>query len=151
MGIPVRVGLLEDARVWIEECEDNHAERAALTSVPLPTRVLQVHGHEDKFKTKLAKSTESRQHGSYTPLSYVWGTKPTLRLLRRNRSAFPENIAYDDLPKTRQAAVQATCALGIANLWIDALCIVQDDDADKEIEIPHMNEYYQHTSAVTSA
>ncbi|GAB7332079.1 hypothetical protein MBLNU13_g03967t1 [Cladosporium sp. NU13] len=100
---------------------------------------------------KLVESTESRQHGSYTALSYVWGTRPTLRLLKSTRSAFLEKIAYGDLPKTMQDAVRATCALGITNLWIDALCILQDDDADKEIELPHMNEYYQHASAVISA
>jgi hypothetical protein len=145
------VGLLDEARMWMEECEASHAECAALTSVHLPTRVLQVHAHEDTFIVKLVENTESRQHGSYTALSYVWGTKPTLRLLKRTCSAFLENIAYDDLPKTMQDAVRATCAFGITNLWIDALCIVQDDDADKETELPHMNEYYQHASAVISA
>jgi hypothetical protein len=145
------VGLLEDARMWMEECEDSHAECAALKSVLLPTRILQVHAYEDTFTVKLVEFTESRNYGSYTALSYVWGTRPTLRLLRSNRSAFLENIAYEDLPKTMQDAVRATCALGANNLWIDALCIVQDDDTDKEIELPHMNEYYQHASAVISA
>lgn len=145
------IGLLSEARMWMEECEDSHAECAALTSVLLPTRVLQVHAHQDTFTVKLVESTESRQHGGYTALSYVWGTKPTLRLLKSTRSALFENITYDALPKTMQDAVRATCALGITNLWIDALCIVQDDDTDKEIELPHMNEYYQHASAVISA
>jgi len=145
------LGLLDDARMWMKECEDSHGECAALTSVLLPTRVLQVHAYEDTFLIKLVESTESRHYGTYTALSYVWGTKPTLRLLRSTRSAFLRNIAYDDLPKTMQDAVRATCALGITNLWIDALCIVQDDDADKEIELPHMDEYYQHASAVISA
>lgn len=145
------VGLLDDARMWMEECENSHAECATLTSVLLPTRVLQAHAYEDTFTVKLVESTESRQHGSYTALSYVWGTRPTLRLLGSNHSAFLENIAYDDLPKTMQDAVRATYALGITNLWIDALCIVQDENADKEIELAHMNEYYQQASAVISA
>lgn len=145
------VGLLSEARKWMEECEDSYTECPALISVLLPTRVLEVHAHEDTFIVKLVDNTESRQHGSYTALSYVWGTKPTLRLLKSTRSAFLENIPYNDLQKTMQDAVRATCALGITNLWIDALCIVQDDDADKETELPHMNEYYQHASAVISA
>ena len=145
------VGLLDEARMWMEECEVSHADCAALTSMLLPTRVLQVHAYEDTFTVKLVESTESRQHGSYTALSYVWGTRPTLRLLRSNRSAFLENIACGNLPKTMQDAVRATCVLGVSNLWIDALCVVQDDDADKGIELPHMNEYYQHASAVISA
>lgn len=110
-----------------------------------------MHAYEDTFTVKLVEPTESRQHRSYTAVSYVWGTRPTLRLLGSNRSALLENIAYDDLPKTMQDAVRATCALGLSNLWIDALCIVQDDDVDKEIELAHMNEYYQHASAVVSA
>jgi hypothetical protein len=67
------VGLLEDARMWMEECEDSHAECAALKSVLLPTRILQVHAYEDTFTVKLVEFTESRNYGSYTALSYVWG------------------------------------------------------------------------------
>jgi hypothetical protein len=101
--------------MWMEECEDSHAECVLLTSVLLPTRVLQVHAHEDTFIVKQVKPTESRQHGSYTALSYVWGARPTPRLLRSTCSAFLENIAYDDLPKTMQDAVRNTCVLGITN------------------------------------
>ena len=145
------IRLLEDARMWLEMCEDSHAECAASTSVLLPTRVLQVHAYDDTFMVKLVESTESRQPGSYMALSYVWGTRPNLCLLRSNRSAFLENIACGNLPKTMQDAVRATCVLGVSNLWSDALCVVRDDDADKEIELPYMNEYYQHASAVISA
>lgn len=145
------LGLLNNARMWMKECEESHAGCASLTSVLLPTRVLHARAYEDTFIVKLVETTESRQQGNYTALSYVWGTRPTLRLFKSNRSAFLENIAYNDLPRTMQDAVQATCALGITNLWIDALCIVQDDDTDKEVELPHMNEYYQHASAVISA
>lgn len=99
------VGLLEDASMWMKECEDSHAECTAFTSVLLPTRVLQVHVSEDTFTIKLVESTEGRQHRSYTALSYVWGTRPKLRVLKNTRCSSLENIAYGDLSKTMQDAV----------------------------------------------
>jgi hypothetical protein len=145
------LGLLSNARMWMEECRDSHAECVSLATALLPTRVLQVQAHNDTFTVRLVESAKSRQNRCYTALSYVWGTRPTLRLLGSTRSAFLEDVPFDELPKTMQDAVRVTYALGVPNIWIDALCIMQDDDADKERELPHMNGYYQHASAVISA
>jgi len=48
----------------------------------------------------------------------------------------------EDLPKTFQHAVKITRDIGIRFLWIDSLCIVQDDPADWEIEASKMASIY---------
>ncbi|KAL1612817.1 hypothetical protein SLS60_001046 [Paraconiothyrium brasiliense] len=42
-----------------------------------------------------------------------------------------KNIPWDTLPRAFQEAVVLTKALGVRFLWIDSLCVVQDDPADK--------------------
>jgi hypothetical protein len=51
-------------------------------------------------------------------------------------------IMFQDLPQTIKDAIRVTVALGLEFLWIDALCIVQDDDIDKNLELAKMGEIY---------
>ncbi|PVH85645.1 HET-domain-containing protein, partial [Cadophora sp. DSE1049] len=52
------------------------------------------------------------------------------------------NIMFSQLPKTFQDAVQITRALGFRFLWIDSICIIQDDKTDWEIESAKMAGIY---------
>lgn len=51
-------------------------------------------------------------------------------------------IDWDDLPRTFQDAVITTRAIGIQYLWIDSLCIIQDDLGDWRQESSKMAEVY---------
>ncbi|KKY37621.1 putative het domain-containing protein [Diaporthe ampelina] len=53
--------------------------------------------------------------------------------------------------KTIRDAVEVTRYLGLRYLWIDALCIVQDDPHDKAREIGRMHEVYQRATLTVSA
>lgn len=58
------------------------------------------------------------------------------------------------MPQTFQDAIRYCIELDIAYLWIDALCILQDDNADWQIESARMADIYQNsfiTLAATSA
>lgn len=55
------------------------------------------------------------------------------------------------MPKTLQDAVVVTCALGLEYLWIDALCIVQDDEIEKEKDIGDMGDIYSRATVTISA
>jgi hypothetical protein len=57
-------------------------------------------------------------------------------------------INFADLPKSLQDAIIVTENLDLKLLWIDALCIVQDDAMDKAIEISTMPAVYSQ-AAVT--
>lgn len=85
---------------------------------------------------------------SYVALSYVWGTRemeqetgmaPAM-LLRRdvrwgtNEQSIPLPLR---LPKTIEDAIELTRRLGYRYLWVDALCIVQDDSLEEKI--PHLS------------
>jgi hypothetical protein len=52
-------------------------------------------------------------------------------------------IRFADLPKTFQDAIMVARYLGVRYLWIDALCIVQDDKIDWHREALSMGNIYQ--------
>jgi hypothetical protein len=50
-----------------------------------------------------------------------------------------------DIPNTRRDAIQVIRVLGYKYIWIDAFCIIQDNEGDKSHEIGKMGQVYRHT------
>lgn len=82
----------------------------------------------------------------YIALSYVWGTAPFITLtsttsesLRRRGSLQHHSIS---VPRTIQDAIEIGKFLGHRFIWIDSLCIKQDDRDDQKKEIRRMHEIY---------
>ncbi|KAI2828337.1 hypothetical protein CBS147343_2564 [Aspergillus niger] len=64
----------------------------------------------------------------YCALSYCWGaTQANLKTTKETLINHYHHIDKDHLPKTVQDAVEVCWRLGIKYLWVDALCIIQDD------------------------
>lgn len=59
-----------------------------------------------------------------------------------------DGIAVKDLPETVQDAIFCTRQIGLRYLWVDALCIIQDDQSDKRRQIPRIHETF-HFATVT--
>lgn len=82
----------------------------------------------------------------YLALSYVWGPlnqrrggpNVVVQLLKSNIEAFQSGLPEVDIPETILDAMYLARKLGFRYLWVDQLCIVQDDDVDKENHIRHM-------------
>jgi hypothetical protein len=62
-----------------------------------------------------------------------------------------ESISIDALPQTLRDAVFITRELGIQFLWIDAICIVQDDEEDWIREARIMGHIYQNSIITIAA
>ncbi|KAJ8520042.1 hypothetical protein ONZ45_g3102 [Pleurotus djamor] len=80
-------------------------------------------------------------HGvKYATLSYVWGRVEFLRTLKSNVGHFEQHgglwrpEVYEKIPLTIRDAMQVTKEIGLRYLWVDSLCIVQDDDSGKKEE-----------------
>ncbi|KAI1104406.1 heterokaryon incompatibility protein-domain-containing protein [Jackrogersella minutella] len=54
----------------------------------------------------------------------------------------PNFLDIQVLPKTIVDAIELTKEMGVDHLWIDRLCVVQDSDADKAVQIPQMDLIY---------
>lgn len=120
---------------------------------PLPSRILYITGELGQVpKIRLHVPTMERgmrEVGQYATLSYCWGGPQQLKLARDNISTFRRGGYLDKgWPQTFKDAILTTQILGLSYLWIDALCIIQDDPDDKGREIDHMCSIYEN-SAVT--
>ncbi|RAQ51389.1 hypothetical protein AFGD_012168 [Aspergillus flavus] len=126
----------------ISECEKAHASCQAVRPLPLPKRLLYV--NETKHSCRLVEAPQD-QPGTYTALSYCWGkgNPDPLLLTQDNYHSFKDNISWDRLPRLFQDAIKITSHLGVDYIWIDSLCIVQDDKQDWEIESQNMASIFE--------
>ncbi|KAK5114698.1 hypothetical protein LTR62_002272 [Meristemomyces frigidus] len=112
---------------------------------PLPTRLLEISG--DSYETRLIEPAPSST-GKYIALSHCWGKMKLLRTLKDNFNDHLTSIPFSTLPLTFQHAVQVTALLGYRYLWIDSLCIKQDDREDWEVECSRMQDNYENAAVV---
>lgn len=94
---------------------------------------------------RLHCSTEQLPAVPYMTLSHCWGGGSPLRLVRTSLSAFQQNIDTQKLPKTFLQAAQMAKYLGCSYLWIDSLCIIQDDWDDWLREAALMGNVYKNS------
>ncbi|ETS85986.1 hypothetical protein PFICI_04011 [Pestalotiopsis fici W106-1] len=86
---------------------------------------------------------ETRPNVKWASLSYVWGGPQETRTTRTTLSKHLEGIEMDVLPQTLVDAIKVCRGLDIPYLWIDALCIIQDDTSDLSRELASMPKIYQ--------
>jgi hypothetical protein len=87
----------------------------------------------------------------YVALSHCWGSG---RVVRTTRETFPEFTRAVDvatLNQTFQDAIMVTRRLGFRYLWIDSLCIIQDDKDDWEREAAQMAQVYSQAQLTIAA
>ncbi|KAH7397470.1 heterokaryon incompatibility protein-domain-containing protein, partial [Pyrenochaeta sp. MPI-SDFR-AT-0127] len=81
--------------------------------------------------------------GEYLALSYCWGGGQAAQVTTANVCQYESAIPWLLLPQTIRDAIQVTKQLGIKYLWVDSLCILQDDEEDKARNLPQMRSIYQ--------
>jgi hypothetical protein len=84
-------------------------------------------------------------------LSYCWGGNTQVLTLRDTLLKHSERIEYESLPRTIQDAIIVTRKLKLRYLWIDCLCIVQDDKAEREQELENMASIFANAYVTISA
>ncbi|TRX92944.1 hypothetical protein FHL15_006082 [Xylaria flabelliformis] len=91
--------------------------------------------------------------GRYCALSHCWGSPNNrpLRTVKENLESHLAGIPLSKLPKTFLEASILTRELGIDYLWIDSLCIVQDDPDDWFREAQVMGSVYEKAILMISA
>jgi hypothetical protein len=92
--------------------------------------------------------TEAPSNCEYFALSYVWGREPFLMLTKENESHLREGyrLLDEDLPQVFRDAMEVTRIFGASYLWIDALCIVQNDESRKREQLLQMDGIFEFAS-----
>ncbi|PVH83029.1 HET-domain-containing protein, partial [Cadophora sp. DSE1049] len=129
---------------WLKACVQSHG-RCKQTHVVLPKRVLDL-----KNENPVLVLGNDREE-PYGALSHCWGLKPPLRTTTSSFTSRMTRITLSTLPQTFQDAILVTRNLKLRYLWIDSLCIVQDDTEDWLTESAKMMDYYANAHVTISA
>ncbi|GJC87381.1 hypothetical protein ColLi_10219 [Colletotrichum liriopes] len=87
---------------------------------------------------------------SYLALSYVWGQVDMFKTFTANLPQLRKSGALGGivLPRTIRHAMHLTTLLGERYLWVDSLCIVQDDEEFLNGHLGRMASIFAHAQAV---
>ncbi|KAG0649026.1 hypothetical protein D0Z07_5064 [Hyphodiscus hymeniophilus] len=132
------------ATKWLSLCQEYHGD----TCAALPSR------RPDRQETPLRLIdvqqlciVEAAGPCEYFALSYVWGDTPQQPLLQNNVEVLQQWGALIDcwhrIPQTIRDAVQLTQRMNARYLWVDSLCLVQDDESDMRSGIMSMDSIYE--------
>lgn len=133
---------------WMNTCLAGHPTcRSTEQSLKpySPKRLVEVLSNNDGGVSgwKLAHSSSTGTVPYFT-LSHCWGSYLPLRLTKDNIQSLSSSSSVYDLPQTYQDALTVVNSLGYKYIWIDSLCIVQDDEQDWENESSQMGLTYNH-------
>jgi Heterokaryon incompatibility protein (HET) len=129
---------------WLSDCTSSHRcsawSKANRQGSWMPARLIDVHALRLVVTAELEKDVE------YLTLSHCWGTRRPAQTLTHNYEQLKLGIPLDMINSvTYQEAFIITRRLGFQYIWIDSLCILQDDAQDWQIEAAHMSEVYGHS------
>jgi hypothetical protein len=124
----------------------------------LPRRVLDVGAVRtdetvDEDGPVRLKESQKGDMAIYTTLSYCWGNAQhqlttTKATLQSRLHGLPP---IGEIPKTIADAIKVTRHLGIQYLWVDSLCIIQDDEVGKLEQIDAMSEIFRDSTVTIAA
>ena len=122
------------------DIEDNTTDRSVNHRVRLVTTAT-----SSRFNPEVPNQDEKVV---YAALSYCWGSAADvtqqLRTEKCNLNDRTNNIPDDSMPRVIRDAIRVCRSVGIRYLWIDSLCIIQDDTADWERESAMMGQVFGH-------
>ncbi|KAK7425605.1 hypothetical protein QQZ08_007928 [Neonectria magnoliae] len=140
------------AKQWLTDCMANHptcsVQPQHMNGSLLPIRLINV---QDPHRPYLQLMTAGDQTVQYCALSYRWGAGKRLITTKANYSAFRALIPPKEMPRTFQDAIYASHMLNLQFVWIDALCIIQDDPDDVAREIAVMGGVYRNARLTLTA
>ncbi|KAH6714971.1 heterokaryon incompatibility protein-domain-containing protein, partial [Leptodontidium sp. MPI-SDFR-AT-0119] len=145
-------GVIEIARGWLARCLQEHSSclspsRSQNLPNGQPIRLVQVDVPE-KDHIQLVQTSDVRRQVEYIALSYCWGGDQLGKTFRSNIGRRRRPFSLFGQAKAVRDAVLVTRSLGLSYLWIDSLCIIQDDEKDLATELSRMGDIYE-TAALT--
>lgn len=141
----------DQMRAWLEDCEatHNHPKCGKGAETTLPRRVVTIRPTLEGPRLYLNETNGTT--GKYIALSHCWGGFTGCQSTTANLTERLEGIEYEHLPQTYKDAVYCALQLNIHHIWIDSLCIIQDDVKDWERESAKMSHVYSDAYLVLAA
>jgi hypothetical protein len=146
----------EKVKMWLSICENGH-------QAPCQHDFMNSWGETRTFQNREFYLIDVRKEcivsrpwkSRYLALSYVWGGTKQLRLLKDSiddlRAPGSLQRHRHCVPRTIRDAITFTCLMGENYLWVDCLCLVQDDPLFLEDGIQLMHFVYRDAFATIIA
>lgn len=130
----------ERIKRMLQDCLLNH-QACSVNDSQSPSRNFRL------IDVQQRKLTYVDSHTPYVALSYLWGSNPRRNFLQALHSNIAElehegSLIREQLPATIHDAMEACKRLGQRYLWVDRLCILQDESDDKLLYINSMDAIY---------
>ncbi|GAP86300.2 putative related to tol protein [Rosellinia necatrix] len=130
-------------RACLATCDEAHGACRAGAPGPPPKRLVRVPGGGGDGPVRVVATPPRGFREPYAALSYCWGRGVHLKTTRANlRDMMAGGLERARLPAVISDAVRIAAALGFRYLWVDSLCIVQDDARDWDAESQRMCAIY---------
>lgn len=137
-----------DSASWMNQrlqlCKKEH-DHKVFDQTYIPKRLVDVSSDTPRLilREVVPPSSHSSSAVRYAAISYCWGSgerqaKTTATTLQDRQAGISET----EMPAVLRDAIKVTRALSIPFLWIDALCILQDDQSDWEQQCAEMHHIY---------
>jgi len=138
---------IELAKKWMTDCVNLHKDCNRISPSRRPQRLINI-GSDN---TKIRLSEDEAVHAPYAALSHCWGRSHPISTELSTINCRRQSLNWSSLPATFRDAITVTRELGLRYLWIDSLCIIQDDDRDWEVESAKMGSIYERAYIVIAA
>ncbi|KAK5175772.1 histidinol-phosphate transaminase [Saxophila tyrrhenica] len=130
---------------WIEECYSTHGKcKSARETVEGDTLGIKLPPESLLLDAEEQCLVQAKPGQRYAALSYVWGAAEQYLLTTDKLDSLRQagSLAGLKLPLTIQDSLDLVKVVGLRYLWVDALCIIQDDMALKSQLIASMHLVY---------
>jgi hypothetical protein len=139
-----RKGCMNLSVQWLQNCRHGHLKCNSTGSQKslskfLPTRLVAL----DKGVNRICSSDKLPRNTEYATLSHCWGSGQFLTLKSNVLEAFYTEVPPTAISQTISDAIEAARYLGFSYLWVDTLCIIQDDPEDWRNESSLMSAVYE--------
>jgi hypothetical protein len=131
---PLSAPVLARVNSWLSNCVKCHRHSRRATSHRMPDRLLDVGPNLSRttaqYQDLILVRPSNELTEPYAALSHCWGGEVPLKTLTTNIKHHRKGISFNTLPRNFKDAVIVTRWLGLRYIWIDSLCIIQDDPRD---------------------
>jgi len=144
---------IEVARSWLERCSRDHSTCSppeSLSTAIAPSRIIRVDANANS-SIQLIQTVDLAYKIQYVALSYCWGGDQLGKTLKSNVNRRKMPFSLFGPAKSIRDAVQVVRELGFSYLWVDSLCIIQDDQKDLATELSRMSDIYEQATLTISA
>jgi hypothetical protein len=157
---PRNEGCFRQVSKWLKQCQHDHQHDQCKPErlrgqLYVPDRLIKVPAQEDDAVLLDVSRWNNGKLGTalptYAALSYCWGSAQGLTTTCATLRERSTGIPWHSLPETFKDALALCRALGIEYLWVDSLCIIQDDENDWLYQSGYMHKIYGHAIIVIAA